>query len=56
MLPSGVVGRRLSEYIEVLFSPLALPTVLMLVFESDCAIAPDPRPPRRGFAVRRKYA
>lgn len=56
VLSSGVVGRRLwlSEYIDVLCSPLALSTVLMLAFDSDCAIEPVPRPPRRGFAVRRK--
>ena len=56
VLPSGVVGRKLwlSEYMDVLFSCLALlATVLMLVFESDCAIGPAPRPPRRVVVVRR---
>lgn len=69
VLPSGVVGRRLSPYVEDVPPPLSsrtLAALLMLAAESDSAIAPAPaawplpRAARRGlvgaFAVRRKYA
>lgn len=40
----------------MLFSSLTLPTVLILVFESDCAMGVVPRPLRRGVLLRKKYA